>query len=226
MERGLIFIATHPTAFSIARRNQIYENMNVQKYEEWKQQKMQTTHIFEEHEPVAFFSFEGQNELSIKIDSSCNRPCKYIFLKTTGFAPQHENVFQSHPCEFKYFGVQGSIIDEPECLDKEANQFLASQKQAHKLIKTDINLKIQVQKLGSTEWDFLADQQVTANETYPNINFDPELNRSSNPNNIMGSIKIAGLSDIIHKIKVTQDTPSSPNWVLRNLTIQVLIADD
>ena len=36
------------------------------------------------YEPAAFFDFEG-SDVQITVDIDFKRPCKYIFLKPTGF---------------------------------------------------------------------------------------------------------------------------------------------
>lgn len=84
-----------------------------------------TPHL--EYEPVAYFEFDENTELTIDVDFS--KQCKYIMLKPTSFRKKPTAFTQnlnSVPMEIEFFGVTGTsqAVDNIfEMKDRYSNQF-------------------------------------------------------------------------------------------------------
>jgi ubiquitin-activating enzyme E1 len=64
-------------------------------------------------EPVAYFQFDAQVQISVDIDFK--RASRYVMLKPTGFRKKPHNFIQSvdtTPIEIEFFGVSGHASEE------------------------------------------------------------------------------------------------------------------
>lgn len=107
---GIVFIADILAAFE---KTTPFHKFTLQDYNDWKQERMKDSTPLKVYEPVAYFEFDTDTQVTFDIDFQ--RPCKYILLKPTGFRKKPTNFTQNIntvPMEIEFFGVSGSSFDD------------------------------------------------------------------------------------------------------------------
>ena len=104
---GIIYTSNHLSAFKHATHN----FAKTADYTAWLTKRKEINCELQPYEPAGFFEMDEGNEMIFSLD--VQRPCKYIYLKPTGFRskPTELKQFASYPMTIEYFGVSGTVIE-------------------------------------------------------------------------------------------------------------------
>lgn len=106
---GIIFSADNLSAFELTAP---FHKFTYADYKQWRQERLKDPTPLRQHEPVAYFEFDSDQQVMVEPD--CRRMCKYVFLKPTGFRKKPNAFTQKMsvaPLEIEFFGVSGTSQD-------------------------------------------------------------------------------------------------------------------
>ena len=84
---GLIFTGDNLSDFE---KTAPFHRFTLQDYKDWRQERLKDPTPLRAYEPVAYFEFD--TETSITFEPDCQRSCRFIFLKPTGFRKKQGNL--------------------------------------------------------------------------------------------------------------------------------------
>jgi len=104
---GLIYTSNNLSSFKKTEQNFTKE----EEYNSWLNKRKECKIELQPFEPAGFFQMNDSQEISISLNNE--RPCRYIYLKPTGFRmqPTEMKQFASYPMTIEYFGITGTVLE-------------------------------------------------------------------------------------------------------------------
>ena len=103
-------MADHLSAFELTSP---FHKFSKADYDTWKQERVKDPSPHRPYEPVAYFEMDTDIQTQVELDFK--KPCRYIFLKPTGFRKKpivFSQAIHSVPMEIEFFGVTGMSWDD------------------------------------------------------------------------------------------------------------------
>ena len=123
---GLVFILDNLAQLELTKP---FHTMTSQEYKKAFKNKL----VRKEYEPVAFFSMEESDNLTLELD--VKRTAKYLVLKPNNFREKPNNYtqyYKTSSVDIKFIGATGNVLDH-ENSQKEIDAFLSESKRQAKL---------------------------------------------------------------------------------------------